>query len=207
MTSSPTEPVWNFTTYCALRLPVSAPGSGVGGEVDYNKIMSNYWSFGTVRIEIIDSERFNEDIHMGEVTLFLSNFLLQGDTASASSTAGAISGNFSITATDGVNNSTTAQLAAAVYLHLPHSTFTRAKKAESIQRIRRPTYPPYHQKMSQVEANLSGVTKNLPNLERSIQSRDVKSTLAHMPSASSGGLTASARRQQRLQTSTAPEGE
>jgi len=203
---SPTDPVWNYTVYCPLRVPPSLEFA------EFDTVVSSYWSLGTVKIEVVDSERFNEDIFLGDVTLFLSKFLLQKPTKTSSSSSSSasplpvreISGSFSIMNNTSVGTSVTAsglkskhatnngsgsgsKLTAAVYLHKPSSN-TPSRHS------RRPTYPPLrkaapHHKMD----NSASVVSS----EAHPPTKDMKSALAHIPSQGTGGLTASARRHRR----------
>lgn len=222
---SPTDPVWNYTVHCPLRVPPSLDCA------DFDEVVSLYWSLGTVKIEIVDSERFNEDINLGDITLFLSNFLLQRGYEQMPTSSGKvreISGSFPI-----LNNSTSvgtsistsvlrskhgahdsgSKLNAAVYLHLPNSsggntgvsgTPTRKSSSQSPSKspahpTRRPTHPVVRKSFPYQSVNSNSISsssnENLP------PSKDLKSALAHIPSPCSGGLTASARRNRRLSAS------
>ena len=85
------NPRWNSTFY----LPLSCPRQIVQAALDecvetgiditshsdallskVNKALVEWWSSGFISIQVIDGERFNEDIFLGEVTLLLSAFLV-----------------------------------------------------------------------------------------------------------------------------------
>ena len=85
------NPRWNSTFY----LPLSCPRQIVQAALDectesgidttnhndellskVNKALIDWWSSGFISIQVIDGERFNEDIFLGEVTLLLSAFLV-----------------------------------------------------------------------------------------------------------------------------------
>jgi hypothetical protein len=69
------EPVWNDCTYFSLpMLPSVGPGAspppssmGVASVVSGDVLLSEYWSRGTLKVEVMDGDRFNEDTHLGEV--------------------------------------------------------------------------------------------------------------------------------------------
>ena len=194
---SPTDPVWNYTAYCPLRLPPLPSSLDDRDGSEYDAIISAYWSLGTVKIEVVDSERFNEDIFLGEVTLFLSNFLLPSFPGVSSPpslapppfTCREISGSFSIvdspasastSCTSGTvraKHSGGAKLTAAVYLHLTNLRHLPPTP---------PSAPDIHPATSITAAGLLTPTHTTTTIT---PQKDVKSALAHIPSPCSGGLT------------------
>jgi hypothetical protein len=60
-------PVWNQVVYFNLPIP---PGFEQSDRVD--SLLSDYWSHGFLKIEVVDGERFHEDIFLGEVSFSLS---------------------------------------------------------------------------------------------------------------------------------------
>jgi hypothetical protein len=103
-------------------------------EKDIDHIISSYWSQGVVKIEIIDSERFNEDIFLGEVTLYLSNLIMLNSSQALTpeepnnsnekiqSYYRKMSGLYSVVNTPiNVRSKNNSKLEAAIYLHLPIS--------------------------------------------------------------------------------------
>lgn len=54
-----------------FNLPVpSLPHQVESNEKFAELLLNDYWSHGYVKIEVIDGERFHEDIFLGEVNLY-----------------------------------------------------------------------------------------------------------------------------------------
>jgi hypothetical protein len=105
-------------------------------EIDRNnynkacKALLDYWGQGCIKIHVVDGERFNEDIFLGEVTLLLSTFLVpqmvkkstQNSPLGVIQPQHFISGNYplnKVKASDRVSGS----LAVQASLHLPLASF------------------------------------------------------------------------------------
>jgi hypothetical protein len=53
-----------------------APATGAAAHDAACKALLDYWAQGHVKIHVVDGDRFNEDIFLGEVSLLLSTFLV-----------------------------------------------------------------------------------------------------------------------------------
>ena len=80
-----TYPRWSHTISMPLPCPRSLLESGPGeGETQedmlarQNKLLLDWWAGGCIKIDVVDSERFNTDTFLGEATLLLSSFLAPG---------------------------------------------------------------------------------------------------------------------------------
>ena len=69
------DPVWNDTTYVPLPVPVSS--SPTCAPLSAEVLLREYWSRGTVKVEVLDGDRFNEDTHLGEVRLLIARISIQ----------------------------------------------------------------------------------------------------------------------------------
>lgn len=65
------NPRWGDTLYLPLLCPKSIISSCSSYEEQCEELLK-YWSGGSISIQIVDGERFNEEIFLGEVTLLLS---------------------------------------------------------------------------------------------------------------------------------------
>lgn len=70
--------MWNDCTYFSLPIPQSSvpsaspPAADVGylGCVSGEVLLKEYWSRGSIKVEVMDGDRFNEDTHLGEVIYY-----------------------------------------------------------------------------------------------------------------------------------------
>ena len=121
------NPVWTDSIYIPLPIPkallprvASPPTSDIVS--DYKALLS-YWGQGHIQIEIIDTERFNEDINLGEITLLLSslcNTTFQKSTSSSSSDPSVleVSGTYGLKKGKG-SSRVSGSLSLRAYIHLP----------------------------------------------------------------------------------------
>ena len=154
------NPRWNSTFY----LPLSCPRQVIQGALDecvesgidianpndvvvskVNKALVDWWSSGFISIQVIDGERFNEDIFLGEVTLLLSAFLVPPASKSNAPVktvdndkCKSMHGTFPLSklhAHDRVSGS----LKLASYLHLAHDVYIKEIISKTVSSSLAPT--------------------------------------------------------------------
>jgi hypothetical protein len=69
------NPQWDETFYLPLPCPKSVISSTQSYEEQCEELLK-YWGSGNINIQIVDGERFNEEIFLGEVSLLLSTLLV-----------------------------------------------------------------------------------------------------------------------------------
>jgi hypothetical protein len=122
------NPKWGETFHiplpCPRNLILHTAASGNYGDnsehtaLDMSKALLSWWGEGYIKIAVVDGDRFNQDIFMGEATLLMSSFLVPVKGKERLETNGMFPLN-KVQPTDRVSGS----IKLHAYLHLPEMSY------------------------------------------------------------------------------------
>eukprot|EP00602_Paraphysomonas_sp_CaronLab_P008735 CAMPEP_0185035954 /NCGR_PEP_ID=MMETSP1103-20130426/28171_1 /TAXON_ID=36769 /ORGANISM="Paraphysomonas bandaiensis, Strain Caron Lab Isolate" /LENGTH=825 /DNA_ID=CAMNT_0027573275 /DNA_START=559 /DNA_END=3036 /DNA_ORIENTATION=- len=177
------NPVWNHTVY--LPLPTPSPGADAPAQWG-DVLLKDFWSLGYIKIEVLDGDRFNEDIFLGEAVLLMSGFLDLRPGSATCTDYKTMSGVFPLSKRS-PSDRVTGSIHATAYLHMP-ITIAPEKSSQS------PQCGPLNRRPS----DLSPMLSEKASEPHTPVSSGIKSALLRIsPISSCDGMTASERRRRR----------